>query len=78
MRVRLRAVLSLAALLPLLPGSAAACAVCFGGAAGAKGLFDGIWWGIIILLSVTMSMIGGIGWLLYKVEKDRPAHENQG
>lgn len=78
MRFRPRAVLSLGALLPLLPGSAAACAVCFGGAAGNKGLLDGIWWGIIILLTVTMSMLGGIGWLLYKVEKNRPADETRG
>jgi hypothetical protein len=71
--------LSLAALLPLLPGSAAACAVCFGGATGAnKGLLDGIWWGIILLLSVTMSMVGGIGWLLYKVEMNRIAEEARG
>ena len=70
--------LSLAALLPLLPGSAAACAVCFGNTPGAKGLLDGIWWGILILLTVTMSMVGGIGWLLYKVEKARLASEAHG
>lgn len=62
----------------LLPGSAAACAVCFGGASGAKGLFDGVWWGIVLLLSVTMSMVGGIGWLLWKVEKSRNASEARG
>lgn len=67
--------LSLAAFLPLLPVSSTACAICFGNAPGGKGLIDGIWWGIIILLSVTISMIGGIGWLLYKVEKDRLANE---
>lgn len=70
--------MSLAPLFALMPGSAAACAVCFGSAPGAKGLLDGIWWGIIILLSVTMSMMAGIGWLLYKVEKDRPADEAHG
>lgn len=70
--------LRLAALLPLLPGSAAACAVCFGGADGAKGLFSGIWWGILVLLTTTMSMLGGIGWLLWKVEKNRRAHEAKG
>lgn len=68
-------ILSLAALLPLLPGSAAACAVCFGNAPGNKGLIDGFWWGIILLLSVTMFMVAGVAWLLYKVEKDRPADE---
>ncbi|PIR18685.1 MAG: hypothetical protein COV48_06155 [Elusimicrobia bacterium CG11_big_fil_rev_8_21_14_0_20_64_6] len=69
--------LSLAALLALLPGYAAACAVCFGGAAENKGLFDGIWWGILILLSVTMSLLGSIAWLLYNVEKNRLAAENK-
>lgn len=69
---------ALAALLPLLPGSAAACAVCFGGAAAGKGLIDGFWWGIILLLTITMSLVGAIGWLLYKVEKDRIAHEAHG
>lgn len=59
----------------LLPGSAAACAVCFGKAPGAQGLFDGIWWGIVLLLTTTMCMVGGIGWLLWKVEKSRPAEE---
>lgn len=70
--------LSLAALLPLLPGSAAACAVCFGNAPGSKGLIDGFWWGIVLLLSITMCMVTGVAWLLYKVEKDRPADETIG
>ncbi len=67
---------ALAALLALSPRSAAACAVCFGGASG--GLVDGIWWGIVLLLTVTMSMVGGIAWLLYKVEKSRLAQEARG
>lgn len=67
--------LALAALLPLAPGSAAACAVCFGGASGNKGLFDGIWWGIVLLIAVTFSMVTGIGWLLWKVEQGRKAAE---
>lgn len=70
--------LGAAAMLAALPGSAAACAVCFGGSASNKGLLDGIWWGIVVLLTVTMLMVGGIGWLLYKVEKDRPADEHGG
>lgn len=70
--------LGAAILLAALPGSAAACAVCFGNDPGNKGLFDGIWWGIVVLLTVTMFMVGGIGWLLYKVEKDRPADEHGG
>ena len=71
-------VLSLAAMLTVLPGFAAACSVCFGNAPGNKGLIDGFWWGIVLLLMVTMSMVGGIGWLLYQVEKDRPADETGG
>ena len=67
--------LALALLLPLLPGFAAACPVCFGGASGNKGLFDGIWWGIVLLILVTCSMVTGIGWLLRKVEKSREAAE---
>ncbi len=71
--------LALAALLPLLRDTASACAVCFGGATGGnKGFFDGIWWGIVLLIAVTFSMVGGIGWLLYKVEKNRLTHEARG
>jgi hypothetical protein len=68
----------LAALLPLLPGAAAACAVCFGKAPGQQSLFDGIWWGIVLLLTVTMCMLSGIAWLLYKVEKNRRHEEARG
>lgn len=63
------------ALIPLLPGSAAACAVCFGKADGSQGLFNGIWWGIVLLLTTTMCMVGGIGYMLWKVEKNRPAED---
>jgi len=71
--------LSLFAVLSALPGAAAACAVCFGKATpGTQGLLDGIWWGIVLLLSATMCMVGGIGWMLYKVEKRRLAEEAGG
>jgi len=65
---------ALAALLAVAPGSAAACAVCFG-AGGEKGLVSGITWGIVILLTATMTLLGGIGYLLYRVEKNRPAED---
>ena len=66
------------AVLPaLLAGPAAACSVCFGGKSN-PGLLDGIWWGIVLLLTVTMSLVGGIGWLLYKVESRRLAEEARG
>ena len=69
---------ALAVALALQPGSAAACAVCFGNAPGNKGLIDGFWWGIVLLLTITMSMVGGIGWLLWKVESRRLAEEARG
>lgn len=71
----MRALALALAVIPLNPGSAAACAVCFGKAPGNQGLFDGIWWGIVLLLSVTMAMVSGIGYLLWKVEKSRPVEE---
>lgn len=67
----------LAAAFAFAPGSAAACATCFG-QAQSGGVFDGIWWGIVLLLTVTMSLVGGIGWTLYKVEKGRLEREARG
>ncbi|MEK7389208.1 MAG: hypothetical protein AAB036_05890 [Elusimicrobiota bacterium] len=55
----------------LLPAPAAACSVCFGPSKGAQGLFDGLWWGIIVLLSTTMILLGSLAWLLWKVETRR-------
>jgi hypothetical protein len=64
----------LLALTPLLaPRAASACAVCFGAADGKSGLANGFWWGIVILLTVTMSLVGAIGWTLYSVERRRHA-----
>jgi hypothetical protein len=68
----------LPAALVLLPRAASACAVCFGKSEGAKGLLDGLWWGIILLLSATFAMVGGIGWALYKTEKAREKAEAAG
>jgi hypothetical protein len=63
---------------PLLPAAASACAVCFGKADGQKGLIDGIWWGIILLLTATMAMVSGVFYLLWKVEKSREAAAETG
>lgn len=65
----------LPALLALAPNAASACAVCFGKSEGAKGLLDGLWWGIILLLTATFATVGGIGWALWKVEKAREKSE---
>lgn len=65
--------LALAAL--LLPAAARACSVCFDPSASQKGLVDGIWWGIMLLLAATFAMVGGIGWLLWKVESKRQEAE---
>ena len=61
---------SLPALLSLLSSAAAACATCFGQADG-SGLYDGFWWGIVVLLAVTFALVGGFAWMLWRVEKAR-------
>jgi hypothetical protein len=73
----MRSVLLAGPLVLAASGRAAACAVCFGNAPGAKGLLDGIWWGIILLLTATMSMVAGIGYALYSVERSRLAAEER-
>jgi hypothetical protein len=61
----------ISAALLLSPRAASACAVCFGGADGKSGFANGLWWGIVILLAVTMSLVGAIGWALWSVERRR-------
>lgn len=61
----------LPAVLLLAPHSASACAVCFGGGDGTSGLSHGIWWAIVLLLTVTMSLVAAIGYALYSVEARR-------
>jgi hypothetical protein len=62
---------ALSAALLLAPRAAGACAVCFGGADTQKGFFDGLGWAIVILLAVTLSLVGGIAYALWTVEKAR-------
>lgn len=66
---------ALAALLVSTPGLAAACATCFGAGGDQKGLLDGIWWGIVLLIAVVMSCVGGIAYALWKIEKKKIAEE---
>lgn len=64
----------LAALAALLaPRAASACAVCFGAADGKSGFANGIFWAIVVLLIVTMSLVGGIGYAVWSIEKRREA-----
>lgn len=65
----------LAALLSLLAGPASACPSCMGSADG-SGVYDGIWWGIVLLLSVTFALVGGFAWTLWRVEKARMRAES--
>lgn len=67
----MRALLSAALL--AAPRAASACAVCFGQADGKDGLFNGFWWAILLLLAVTMSLVGGIAYALWSVERGRAA-----
>ena len=55
----------------VLPRLAAACPVCFGAADNRGGLAQGFWWGIVILLAITMSLLAAIGWTLWTVERRR-------
>ena len=57
----------------LAPRAAGACAVCFGLADGKSGLSGGLWWGIVVLLTTTMSLVAGIGWAIWSVERERAA-----
>jgi hypothetical protein len=67
--------LILPAALLALPRAARACAVCFGQADGKSGLFNGFWWGIVVLLAVTMSLVAGIGWAVWSIERARAARD---
>lgn len=64
-----------AALLSLLAGPASACSTCFGQNDG-SGLYDGFWWGIVILLGITFALVGAFAWTLWRVEKARMRAES--
>lgn len=65
-----RALLALA-----LPRTAAACAVCFGKAAGQEGLFRGLTLGLFVLIGSTMAMLAGIAAAMIRIERRRAAAE---
>jgi hypothetical protein len=55
----------------LAPAAAAACPVCFGALDNKSGIAAGFWWGIVILLAVTMSLVAGIGYAVWSIERRR-------
>ena len=63
----------LSAALLLAPRAANACAYCFGQADGKNGLLNGFWWAVVVLILVTMSLVGGIGYAIWSVERERAA-----
>lgn len=64
-----------AALLSLSAVPAAACPSCMG-RADASGVYAGFWWGIVILLGVTFTLVGGFAYTLWRVERARARAEN--
>jgi hypothetical protein len=70
----MKRVFSAAALL-LAPRIAGACAICFGGLDNKSGLAQGFWWAVVLLILITMSLLAGIGWTLWTVERDRAARD---
>jgi hypothetical protein len=59
------------AVLLLTPAAASACSVCFGGVDGRKAFFMGLGWSILIMLAFTLTLIGGIAWTLWTIERGR-------
>jgi len=62
---------TLFAALLLAPRAAGACAVCFGAVDANAGFFTGLGYAIITLVTVVLSLVGGIGYAMYSVERER-------
>ncbi len=62
-----------AAALLIVPRAASACAICFGATDTQKGFFTGLGWAIITLVSLVLTLIGGIGYAMWTVERERAA-----
>jgi hypothetical protein len=61
----------LPAVLLLAPRAAGACAICFGAVDTNLGFYTGLNWAILTLLVVVLSLVGGIGYAMWSVEKER-------
>jgi hypothetical protein len=64
---------ALSAVLLLAPRAASACEYCFGQADGKNGLLNGFWWAVVTLILITMALVGGIGYAIWTVERERAA-----
>ena len=62
---------ALSAALLLAPRAASACAICFGAVDTNKGFYTGLSWAILTLLVTVLSLVGGIGYAMWTVERDR-------
>ncbi len=68
---------ALSAALLLAPRAASACAICFGGQDTNAGLYTGLSWAILTLLVVVLSLVGGIGYAMWTVERERERAEKR-
>jgi hypothetical protein len=62
---------ALSAALLLIPRISQACAICFGAVDANKGFYTGLSWAILTLLIVVLSLVGGIGYAMWTVERER-------
>ena len=62
---------ALSAALLLIPRISHACAICFGATDTNKGFYTGLSWAILTLLTVVLSLVGGIGYAMWAVERER-------
>jgi len=62
---------ALSAALLLAPRAAGACAICFGAVDTNKSFYTGLGWAILTMLAVVLSLVGGIGYAMWTVERER-------
>jgi hypothetical protein len=68
---------ALSAALLFAPRAADACAICFGATDTYKGFYTGLSWAILTLLTVVLSLVAGIGYAMWTVERDRAREERR-
>ena len=59
------------------PRAAGACAICFGATDTHKGFYTGLSWAILTLLTAVLSLVGGIGYAMWAVERERARAERR-